>query len=69
MKYGILIMVAAGLCSGVIVGSQVRPTLRYPTSVVRRYGKDESPVRRLALALVEVGDAVANLSAKSNCIP
>jgi hypothetical protein len=62
MKYGLTLAVLVALAAGVIVGSQARPTLRYPSSIAREYGKYESPVRRLALALIEVGDAAAAMA-------
>lgn len=52
--------------AGVTVGSQFRPTLRYPESAAPLAGRRESPVGRLAGALVELGDAMVGLAIKEN---
>jgi hypothetical protein len=62
MKYGLTLAVLLSLAAGVIVGSQARPTLRYPSSIAREYGRDETPAKRLALSLIEVGDALASMA-------
>jgi hypothetical protein len=61
MKDSYLKVAVVAWAAGVIAGSQVSPRRPAPVTNVLRAPAEETPVMRLAAAVVEVGDAAANL--------